>query len=143
MDRLSRAKQVEFYNATHCHICPKPFEGDQDLIELIVRDHDHVTGWFFAAAHQQCNLQQFANIQISVFFHNFRGYDSHIIVHEFTNIQEHELKVIKQNMKKYLKVKWSPNIVFRDSLQFLTSFYDYLVKSLAKTGWQNFFLLHG
>ena len=33
-------------------------------------------------------------------------------------------------------------ILFRDSLQFLTFFLDSLVKSLAKTKRQNFFLLH-
>ena len=44
-------------------------------------------------------------------------------------------------MKKYLQVQWGPNIVFRDSLQFLTSL-DSLVKSLAKTGRQNIYLLH-
>ena len=50
--------------------------------------------------------------------------------------------MIGQNLEKYLQVQWGPNIVFRHSLQFLTSSLDSLVKSLAKTGLQNFFLLH-
>ena len=107
-----------------------------------MRDNDNVTGWFIAAAPQQCNLQRSVNYQIPVFFYNFRGYDSHLIVHEFPNIQDRKHKVIGQNMEKYLEVQWGPNIVFRDSLQFLTSSLDSLVKSLAKTGRQNFFLLH-
>ena len=107
-----------------------------------MRDHTHVTGWFIAAAHQQCNLQRSVNYQIPVFFHNFSGYDSYLIVHEFPNSQDRKLKVIGQNMEKYLQVQWGPNIVFCDSLQFLTSFLDSLVKSLAKTGQQNFFLLY-
>ena len=45
-------------------------------------------------------------------------------------------------MEKYLQVQWGLNIVFRDSLHFLTSSLDSLVKSFAKTGRQNFFLLH-
>ena len=80
-----------------------------------------------------------------MFFHNFRGYDSHLIVHEFpnySNIQDRKLKVIGQNLEKYLQVQWGLNIVFRDSLQFFTYSLDSLVKSLAKTGRQNFFLLH-
>ena len=77
-----------------------------------------------------------------MFFHNFRGYDSHLIVHEFPNIQDRKLKVIGQNMEKYLQVQWGANIVFHDSLQFLPSSLDSFVKSLAKTGRQNFFLLH-
>ena len=68
-------------------------------------------------SHQQCNLQRSVNYQIPVFFHNFHGYDSHLIVHEFPNIQDRKLKVIGQNMEKYLQVQWGPNIVFRDSLQ--------------------------
>ena len=105
-------------------------------------DHDHVTGWFIAAAHQQCNLQRSVTYQIPVFFHNICGYDSYMIVQEFPNIQDRKLKVIGQNMEKSLQVQWSPNIVFRDSLQFLIFSLDFLVKSLAITGRQNFFLLH-
>ena len=104
MNRLSRAKQEEFDYTTHCHICRKPFEGDQDPRGLKVRDHDQVTGWFIAAAHKQCNLQRSVNYQIPVFFHNFRRYDSHMIVHEFPNIQDRKLKVIGQNMETYLQV---------------------------------------
>ena len=142
MDPLSHAEQEEFYNATYCYICRKPFEEDQDPRGPKVRDHDHVTSWFIAAAHQQCNFQLSVNYQIHVYFHNFRGYDSHLIAHEFPNIQDRTLKVIGQNMVKYLQLQWGPNIVFRDSLQFLTLFLDFLVKSLAKTGRKNFFLLH-
>ena len=75
MDWLSRAKREKFNNATQCHICRKPVKGDQDPKGPKVRNHDHVTGWLIAAAHQQCNLQRSVNYQILVFFHNFRGYD--------------------------------------------------------------------
>ena len=45
-------------------------------------------------------------------------------------------------MEKYLQMQWGLNIVFLDSLQFLTFSLDSLVMSLAKTGRQNFLLLH-
>ena len=64
MDQLSRAEQEEFVNATHCHICCKPFEGDQNPRGRKVRDHDHMSGWFIAAGHQQCNLQRSVNYKI-------------------------------------------------------------------------------
>ena len=67
------------------------------------------------------------NYQIPVFFNNFRDYDSHLIVHEFSNIHDRKLKLISQNMKKYRLVQWGPNIVFRDSQQFLISSLDSLV----------------
>ena len=142
MKRLSRAKQEEYDNATQCHICRKPLLGDTDPKGPKVRDHDHVTGFFIAAAHQSCNLQRRVNYQIPVFFHNFRGYDSHLIVHEFPNIQNRKLQVIGQNMEKYLQIQWGENIVFRDSLMFLTSSLDSLVKSLANNGRHNFTHLH-
>ena len=132
MDQLSRAKQEEFDNPTYCHICRKPFEGDQDPKGPNVPDHDYVTGCFIAAANQQYNLQRLINYQIPVFFHNFLVYDFHMIVKEFPNIQDRKLKVIGQNKEKYRQVQCGLNIVFRDSLQFLTSFLNSLVKSLAK-----------
>ena len=45
-------------------------------------------------------------------------------------------------MEKYLQVQWGPNIVFRDSLKFTTFSLDSLVKSLAKTVLQHFYLFH-
>ena len=141
INRLCRAYQEVFDNATHCHICRKPVEGDLDLREPKVGDHDYVTGWFIAAADQQCNLQQSVNYQIPVLFHNFRGYDFDLIVHEFFNIQDRKLKVIGQKREKYLQVQLGPNIVFRDSLQFLISSLDFLFKSFAETGRQNFYLI--
>ena len=142
MKPLSRAKQEEYDTATQCHICRKPLLGVQDPKGITVRDHDHITGLFIGAAHQSCNLQRRVNYQIPVFFHNFRGYDSHLIVHEFPNIQNRKLKVIGQNMEKYLQIQWGEHIVFRDSLQFLTASLDSLVKSLAMSGRDNFQYLH-
>ena len=84
-----------------------------------VRDHDKITGCFIFAAHRQCNLERSVCFKIPVFLHNFRGYDAHLIVHEFRKRPDREIEVISQNMEKYLKVEWEPNMVFRDSLQFL------------------------
>ena len=75
-------------------------------------------------------------------FNNFCWYDSDLIVHEFPNIQDRKLKVIGQNMERYLQVQWSPNIVLCDSEEFLIFFLDSLVKSLAKIKIQNLFHLH-
>ena len=45
-------------------------------------------------------------------------------------------------MEKYLQVEWGKNMVFRDSLQFLTASQEQLMASLAKTGRENFYNLH-
>ena len=42
---------------------------------------------------------------IPVFFHNFRGYDGHLIFHQFRFHRDREIKVNGQNMEKYLQIQ--------------------------------------
>jgi hypothetical protein len=79
---------------------------------------------------------------IPEFFHNFRGYNSHLIVHQFRHHKNREIKVIGQNMEEYLQIEWGKNLVFRDFLQFLCSLLDALARSLAKSGHENFHHLY-
>ena len=97
MNLLSAHQQEEYDNATRCYICRREFEegearGPKD------RDHDHITSWFIGAAHRQCNLERPVCFEIPVIFHNFHGYDAHIIVHEFGKRPDREIKVIVQNI---------------------------------------------
>ena len=55
-------------------------------------------------------------------------------MHEFGKRPDSKIKVIGQNMEKYLQVEWGLNIVFRDSLQFLPASLKQLAASLAKVG---------
>ena len=73
---LTNAEEQRFQNATECYICRKPFAND----DIRVRDHCHHSGKFRGAAHNQCNLGLQTKIEVPVFFHNFKGYDSHFIV---------------------------------------------------------------
>ena len=82
------------------------------------------------------------SFKILVFFHNFRGYDAHLIVHEFGKRPDCELRVIGQNMEKYLQVVWGKNMVFRNSLQFLPASLKQLAATLAKVGRGYFQNLH-
>ena len=141
MKRMSAQKREEYENATQCYNCRHAFE-ENDPKGPKVRDHDHITGFFINAAHRQCNLERPVSFKIPVFFHNFRGYDAHLIVHEFGKRPEREIKVIGQNMEKYLQVEWGKNMVFLDSLQFLPPSLEQLTASLAKTGRGNFNNLH-
>lgn len=67
-----------------------------------VRDHDNLIGKFLGAAHNLCNFKQIVVYQIPVIFHNFREYDSHLIVHSFEQLQNRKITPIGQKMKKYL-----------------------------------------
>ena len=138
---MSAKKREEYENATQCYICSHTFEED-DPKGPKVRDHDHITGFFIGAAHRQCNLERLVCFRIPVFFHNFRGYDAHLIVHEFCKRHDCEIKVIGQNMEKYFQMEWGKNMVFSDLSQFLSASLDQLTISLAKAGRGNFYNLH-
>jgi hypothetical protein len=139
MKELTREQWSQHINANQCYICHHPFENPNNPK---VRDHDHITGHYLGAAHNVCNLNRPVRYQIPVFFHNFRGYDSHLIVSAFKAYQDRDIKVIGQNMEKYLQVQWGKHIVFRDSLQFLNSSLEQLVCSLQRSGRQYFTHLH-
>ena len=141
MKQLTARQQEDYKTATRCYICQQLFQNNE-IKGPKVRDHDHITGFFLGAAHRQCNLERPVNFQIPIFFHNFRGYDAHLIVHEFGKRPGREVKVIGQNMEKYLQVQWGDNMVFRDSLQFLPASLEQLVASLFKTGREHFINLH-
>ena len=93
MKRLSCRQQEEYDNATRCYICRHEFE-EGEAKGPKVRDHNHITGWFISAAHRKCNLDRPVSFKMPVFFHNFRGYYAHLIVHEFGKRPEREIKVI-------------------------------------------------
>lgn len=59
-----------------CHICSKEVDGDTG------RYHDHITGKYRAAAHNNCNLAfQFPKF-VPIVFPNLSGYDTHLFVNE-------------------------------------------------------------
>ena len=67
-------------NEEFCHICGSQLDGDR------VADHDHLTGEFIGMAHNICNLQRSEPQIITVFAHNFSGYDSHILIKELGKV---------------------------------------------------------
>ena len=79
MKCMSAKHREEYENATECYICRHAFEKD-DPKGPKVRDHDNITGLFQGAAHRQCNMERPVSFRIPVVFHNFPGYDAHLIV---------------------------------------------------------------
>ena len=145
MRPLTRQQQMNHDGAVECCICHRqnrPFD-QTSANDRKVADHDHVTGYYLGAAHDECNRKRRVVYDIPIFFHNFRGYDSHLIVTAMSNAQYRTrgIQVIGQNMERYIQVKWGTNLVFRDSYMFLTSSLESLVQSLRKTDEQKFKLL--
>ena len=130
-----------FTTAKDCSICHKQF----NVSDVKVKDHDHITGTYRGAAHSRCNLQLRSTYKIPVFFHTFRGYDSHLIVTILSDYPDLECKVIGQGMEKYMSLSWGEHIVFKDTLQFMSASLETLAANLAKsekdrpTNFKNFF----
>ena len=113
---MTRADWAVFNTSYVCYICHKGLRADDK-----VRDHDHLTGKFRGAAHNRCNLMLRKTYKIPVFFHNFRGYESHLIVWGLTKFPNIDISLIGQGMEKYLTLSWGAHLVFKDSYQFLAS----------------------
>ena len=62
-------------------------------------------------------------------FHNLRGYDSHLIIREISNFNV-KVDVIPNGLEKYMAFAINRNLVFIDSMQFMNSSLDSLVKKL-------------
>ena len=128
---FSKEDDQQFKDANECHICKLPLNNDR------VRDHDHTTGNYRGAAHNSCNLHFKNRPWIPVFFHNLRGYDSHIIMEAIGKQKRRRISCIPNNLEKYISFSLG-NIVFLDSLQFLNASLDQLVANLRVDGQNKF-----
>ena len=142
-------KEKEQFNKTSdCWICGKKLN-----IQDKVRDHCHYTGRYRGPAHNICNLKYSKPNNISVFFHNLTGYDSHLFIKKL-GITEGNIDCIPNNEEKYIsfgktiKVGEYKNkkgetknkyfkIIFKDSLKFMSSSLEALVQNLPKNAFKN------
>ena len=61
--------------------------------------------------------------------HNLRGYDSHLIFKELNKFNS-GVSVITNGLEKYMGFTLNKNIIFIDSMSFMNSSLDKLVKNL-------------
>ena len=89
-----------------------------------------ITGTFRGAAHWNCNTDFQLTKKAPVIFHNLRGCDSHLI---FNKLDKCDVKISKipNDLKKYMIFFLNKNLVFIDSMQFVISNLDKLVKNLS------------
>ena len=125
---LAMSAEVEkrFKSSNKCWICNKLFTYEDKK----VRNHGHITGKYRGSAHLDCNINLKLTKKFRVIFHNLRGYDSHIVIRK---IGEFDVKVnvIPNGLEKYMAFIINKNLVFIDSMQFIKSSLDVLVKNFT------------
>ena len=89
-----------------------------------------MTGRFRDAAHLNCNINFQLTKNVLVIFHNLRGYDNHLIFNELDKFDV-KVSVIPNGLEKYMAYFLNKNLVFIDSMQFMNSNLDKLVKNFS------------
>ena len=146
--KITPKEEEQFKQASNCWICGKLLN-----LEDRVRDHCHFTGRYRGAAHNLCNLKYSKPNNISVFFHNLTGYDSHLFIKKL-GVTAGPIDCIPNNEENYISFSKSIKtgeykdkkgetkdkyfkIVFKDSMKFLLSSVEALVNNLPKDKFKN------
>jgi hypothetical protein len=133
---ITEGQELEYQKATHCHICEKPFTKHDVSNRFLGRkchDHDHLTGLYLGAAHNQCNLNRRKSFNIPAICHNSAKYDSHFILTELNMIlNPGSVTAIPANTESF-KTFSVGGITFLDSLAFLNMSLAQLANDLKLT----------
>ena len=128
---MSAEDQERFQSSNECWICNKMFDvGDNKA-----RDHCHVTGKYRGSAHWSCNISLKLTKKVPVIFHNLKGYDSHLIMQKIGK-SDVKISVIPNGLEKYMAFTINSNLVFIDSMQFMNSSLDALLRNLSEMGFK-------
>ena len=121
---MTEKEEHLFQESNNCWICKKLIDNDDEKVR------DHVTGKFRGTAHWDCNINFQLTKKIPVIFHNLKGYDSHLIFSELNKFHV-KINVIPNGLEKYMAFILGNNLVFIDSMKFMNSSIDKLVKNLS------------
>ena len=122
---MSVEEEETFQLTNSCWVCDKLFDLGDDK----ARDHCHITGKYKGAVHWSCNINLKLSKKIPVIFHNLRGYDSHLIIKEISKTYV-KVSVIPNGLEKKKAFTIDKNLAFIDSMPFMNSSLDSLVKNL-------------
>ena len=124
---MSEIDEQIFQSSNNCWACDRWF----DIGDNKVREHCHITGKYRGSTHWSCNINLRLTMNVSVIFHNFRGYDiqCHLIIRDIGK-SDVKVNVIPNGLEKY-KVFTINNNFFIDSMQFMNSSLDALVKNFS------------
>ena len=120
-----------------CYLCQK------EMLQDKVLDHDHLTGRLLGVAHNECNLKRREAQVLTVYCHNFAGFDSHLLIREIGKRKDiiSSVSAIPLNTQKFKCLTVNNKIRFLDSLAFLPDSLAKLTNNLRCSGC-NFTLLN-
>ena len=123
-----------YINPIQSWLCENSLDNTEGALCTKVRDHDHRKRKYRGAAHNICimNCKQRSSSFVPIFFHNFSGYDCHLIFEELLTEaynQNYNPTLIPKSLENYVSVQVGC-LSFLDSYRFLSSSLDILVKSL-------------
>ena len=125
------------YDKSSCWLYEKEFKLKDLKDNPVVKDHCHLTGKFRGLTHKNCNLntRKAHTSFVPILFHNFSGYDSHLIFEKLVNMAtEKNIKIIENDIiaklsENYISVKIGC-LKFLDSHRFLDASLDKLSTTL-------------
>ena len=151
MKDLTPEQIRDYRNAKSCYNCGVEFSSDQDDENCAKnRDHNHLDGQYIGPACSRCNLlrrykqatrpkkNKPATYEIPIFFHNLRGYDSHLLLEHFPPLTNQDrVNCIATNFEQFFTFSYR-GLKFVDSYQFLKSPLSILAENLKKSGEEKF-----
>ena len=117
---MTASEEEEFERSNIYWICGK----------LMNSESSHITYKYRGSSHWKCNINLKITKKVPVIFHHLRGYDSHLIFKELSKFNC-KVSVIPNVLEKYMSFTLNGNIVFVDSMLFLNSLLDKLVKNFS------------
>ena len=138
---MSPEEEKQFQESNLCWLCEKPFEESVNLDNYKVIDYNHITGKYRGTAHNICkiNCKQTQLNFVPIIFHNFSGYDCHIIFEELLSQSFAigiEPKIIPKSLENYVSVQVG-YLRFLDSYRFLSYSLQKLIQSLSSFPYMN------
>ena len=118
-------EEQRFELSNTCWICNKLF----DVSDNKVRDHCQVSGKYGGTAHWSYDVNFKMTKKVPVIFHNLEEYDTYLIFKELSKFNV-RISVIPIGLEKNMAFTIDRKLVFIDSMQFMKSSFDSLVKNL-------------